>query len=171
MWKNQAPLLDNVGKADVMWVGLSAKLVKPANENRPLGQDTNSGKLVHQIEQMCPEHSFYRTNLVKCAPLSQSGKLRYPGRQEMDACVNNLKLELGLVRPKIVFLLGGQVASFLLGAKSSKLPADYSFTKRDFDGHIVVPVHHPSFILIYRRKQLHDYVASVVQLITGERAS
>ena len=56
--------------------------------------------------------STYKTNLVKCLPLTEQQKLRYPSKKEMDKCFDNLVSEINAMSPKIVFLLGEKV--FLL---------------------------------------------------------
>lgn len=55
---------------------------------------------------MCNEVSTYKTNLVKCLPLTEQQKLRYPSKKEMDKCFDNLVSEINAMSPKIVFLLG-----------------------------------------------------------------
>jgi DNA polymerase len=76
--KISSPLLDKKCKADVFWVGLSAKKVEDIENDIPLSNDTNSCKIINRIESRFDEEIFYRTNLVKCVPLDWQGKLRYP---------------------------------------------------------------------------------------------
>jgi len=78
------PLLDEYkDECDVMWVGLSAKKIKEKKYSYPLASDTNSGKVILEIEKMLPNISFYKTNLVKCLPLNEKGKIRYPNNHEI----------------------------------------------------------------------------------------
>lgn len=81
--QNQRPLLDKEDRCDVMWVGLSAKRVDDLNNSIPLSNDTNSGKIIELIEHELPDLKFYKTNLVKCLPLDENNKLRYPTSKEM----------------------------------------------------------------------------------------
>lgn len=75
------------------WVGLSAKIIKNEDEI-PLSPDTNTGMLIQKIEQMLGEVDTYKTNLVKCVPLNEQNKLRYPNKKEIDSCFGNLKKRL-----------------------------------------------------------------------------
>jgi uracil-DNA glycosylase len=163
---NQRPLLDHVAQADVMWVGLSAKRVVDPAISVPLDTDTNSGRLIAEIEGLFPHVRFYKTNLVKCLPLSEEGKLRYPTVVECSACVPNLDLELDLVNPKVVFLLGAKVAKCILSrldTDTAKASTNYSVI--EYQGRFFVPIPHPSFIMAYRRKSKVDYVERVRGLI------
>lgn len=102
---NQKPLLDLEKDCQVFWVGLSAKKIKSYQET-PLSSETNTGMLIHKIEKLCENVSFYKTNLVKCLPLTEQKKLRYPNRKEINCCFEHLVNEINTMSPKIVFLLG-----------------------------------------------------------------
>ena len=78
LYKNQLPLLDEIKELEIMWVGLSAKKVNNINETHPLANDTNTGRIIEQIENEINQHTFYKTNLVKCVPLNEKTKLLYP---------------------------------------------------------------------------------------------
>lgn len=67
---NQKPLLDLEKDCQVFWVGLSAKKIK-SHQETPLSSETNTGMLIHKIEKLCENVSFYKTNLVKCLPLTE----------------------------------------------------------------------------------------------------
>ncbi len=163
---NQKPLLDHERRADVVWVGLSSKKVEDYEVETPLQADTNTGKLVAEIEAQCPSQTFYKTNLVKCLPLNDKGKLRYPSISECSLCYPHLLTEIKEVRPSIVFLLGSKVADFVLkkiGFESPKLSYDYETFF--FQGVRYVPIHHPSYISVYRRKEKDVYVRAVKRVI------
>ncbi len=163
---NQRPLLDHIRKADVMWVGVSAKRVADPEKAIPLGVDTNSGRLIAEIEALCSPVQFYKTNLVKCLPLDEQGKLRYPTPLECIACAPNLDLELNLVNPTVVFLLGAKVASFVLKTLELKRVEDIeNYATIELQGRYFIPIPHPSFIMAYRRKTKHEYVTRVHSLI------
>lgn len=137
LYQNQLPLIDDrYCVPDVLWVGLSAKTINSNSDNAPLGIDTNTGKIIHMIEADLGKYAFLRINLVKCLPLDQDDRLRYPTSREMKSCYCHFLSEVAYLGPRLVFLLGSKVATF-------------------------VPVHHPSFIHIYKRKQLDLYVSSI----------
>src|SRR5256885_6087631 len=74
----QGPAFDQFKKSHIFWVGLSAVQFENGEEKMPLSPLTASGGLVHSIETpLRTTFSFYKTNLVKCAPLDED-KIRYP---------------------------------------------------------------------------------------------
>ena len=103
---NQKPLMDRLRECDIMWVGLSAKRVKDVNVNYPLENNTNSGRLIEEIERKNPNIKYYKTNLVKCLPLGEDDKIRYPTRKEMSVCIRNLFMEIEAVKPRTIFYWG-----------------------------------------------------------------
>ena len=149
MCLNQLPLIDKKEICDVMWVGLSAKKVKDLKNNYPLEEDTNSGKIIKEVEDALPNVNYYKTNLVKCLPLDDKGKIRYPNNEEMNACINNLIKEIEYLKPKIVFLLGNNVADFVKKyIRKNNIDLKINFKK----------IAHPSYIYIYKRKNKQDYI-------------
>lgn len=163
---NQLPLLDEATNCQIMWVGLSAKKKQTDDEN-PLSPDTNTGLVIQKIENTCPNIDTYKTNLVKCLPLSDSEKIRYPSNSEIDCCIDHLQCEIQALSPKIVFLLGEKVYSAVgkkLDIKFKKWNGyEYYYTERD--GIYYVPIHHPSYIWVYKRGQMQNYIDGVVKII------
>lgn len=168
----QGPALERAKEAHVFWVGLSAVAFEEGEEKLPLSPLTPSGSLIHAIEApLRTRFSFYKTNLVKCAPLEED-KLRYPLSHEMEKCFPNFLWELELLRPKTVFLLGKQVSDFVfkkLSLPKVSLNDDFFYQSFETDGTSFVPVHHPSYILVYKRKRLQEYTTSL-QALTIETA-
>lgn len=163
---NQEPLLDEVKECQVFWVGLSAKKVS-GESVRPLSPTTNSGKLLTNVEERCLGVITYRTNLVKCVPLDERQKLRYPNRREMDICFPNLENEIEELKPKIVFLLGDKVATTVSKKFQINLSSwdefNYDYTK--YNGTYYVPIHHPSYVHVYKRKKMEVYISSISNMI------
>ena len=164
LYNNQTPLLDNKSEADIIWVGLSAVKVNCTKKDTPLSAITNSGKLIAQIEQKSKRAEFYKTNLVKCLPLD-NGKIRYPKKNEMQSCCKHLKSEVSALQPKLVFLLGKQVGDFVTDNKGIKYSENFEYEHYMKDGTIYVPVHHPSYILVYKRKQIESYINGISKII------
>lgn len=156
--QNQKPLIDKIKKRDIMWVGLSAKKVSDINTSIPLQDDTNSGKIIKQIEDSLPNHTFYKTNLVKCLPLDKQNKIRYPQKEEMQKCISNLLIEINIVKPKIIFLLGKKVYDFIIKY------IDQNQIKIDAK---IYYLEHPSYIYIYKRKYINNYINKVQNIINN----
>jgi DNA polymerase len=164
LYNNQAPLLDTNTDADVFWVGLSAVKVGSIKKETPLSSKTNSGKLISEIEQKNKRVDFYKTNLVKCLPLEE-GKIRYPNKSEMKACCKHLISEISEFKPKLVFLLGKQVSDFIIKDKNLKYSDEFNYQVVVKGNTTYVPVHHPSYILVYKRKKTDAYIKGITQVI------
>jgi DNA polymerase len=110
---------------------------------------------------------MYRTNLVKCAPLNETGKLRYPNRKEIDLCLPHLEMEIDELAPQIVFLLGNKVIDAVSRHFSTEFEKwdgfNYSFQKHG--NAYFVPVHHPSYIHVYKRKMIDEYISGLERVI------
>lgn len=163
---NQKPLLDLEKECHIFWVGLSAKKIVSDGEV-PLSPETNTGMIIHKIEEKCKEIIAYKTNLVKCLPLTEQQKLRYPNKKEIDSCFENLLNEINTMSPKIVFLLGEKVYSSV--GKKFEIEFekwnDFNFHYKEFEGVYYVPVHHPSYIYVYKRKKVEDYIRGIEKVI------
>jgi DNA polymerase len=145
-----------------MFVGLSSKPGTAA-----LCPTTNSGKLIGEIEQRVAEiFNVYKTNLVKCAPLDECGKLRYPTLTEMKACLPRLITEIEHFQPKVIVPLGGQVTKFMINTLMSNqhfdgFADDFRYQTFSFNNGMLLPVHHPSYIWVYKRKRIPQYIDAV----------
>ena len=167
LYLNQPPVYENANKSQIFWVGLSAVRFNLGVEKLPLSPLTNSGALIEKIEIPLRKHIyFYKTNLVKCLPLKKE-KIRYPLKCEMEKCYSNFEDEINILRPSIVFLLGKQVASFVFKKQANKevnFDKDFQYQGIKKDNILYIPIHHPSYILVYKRKQLDNYVKNIRKL-------
>ena len=164
---NQPPLIDQNTVASVFWVGLSAVKVEDVNLSTPLSSSTNTGKLISEIELLCTSNNFYKTNIVKCLPLNDT-KIRYPTKGEMKSCYHNLELEINILQPALIFLLGKQVSDFVANkfdVKFDKLDEDFNYLPFKIGNLTFIQVHHPSYILVYKRKKVDLYRQKIAQLI------
>lgn len=156
----QKPLLAPPKASQVICVGLSAKQQTFVDEI-PLDQRTNSGAVIHLLEQFCG-FEFYKTNLVKCAP-THNNKLRYPAKNEIDCCIPFLKGEIEELRPKVVLMLGRQVAEGIAQYLGFATPAAYTCVGHHNVSYIAMP--HPSYLWIYKRKELNDRLTDIRDFI------
>ena len=164
--RNQPPLLDDLKKAQVFWVGLSAVKVNDTGSDVPLSTKTNSGKLISDVEKKNKYVSYYKTNLVKCLPMKDN-KIRYPNVREMECCHNNLRIEIKQSKPRVIFLLGKIVSDFIMGIEKAikpNLDESFNYKSHKINNIYYIPVHHPSYILVYKRKFLKQYISKISEL-------
>ena len=158
----------NGKKPLVYFIGLSAK---PNYDH--LSPQTNTGNIVEQIIHGLPDVTTVKTNLVKAPPLDQRGNLRYPNFSEMEQGWKELQNEMDQMFPNLLVTLGQQVSFFLrsrMGIQPAKpiLPADFSSkTYLSQSEHHLLSVHHPSFVFVYRRRYIDNYVNNVVQSVSS----
>ena len=164
---NQKPLLDEVRNCKVFWVGLSAKKSTHDNE-RPLSSTTNSGKIIAQVEERCTGIPMYKTNIVKCLPLDNRYKLRYPSKSEIEVCISNLDSEISALSPSIVFLLGSKVTEAVGRYFQIEFESwiDFYYKPKLYKGIYFVSIQHPSYIHVYKRKRLNDYIYALERIIS-----
>lgn len=86
----------------------------------------------------------------------------------MDNCFENFRVELQSQSPKIVFLLGRLVSDFIF-EKFDLVKVDlkngFKYRVAEAEGIKFVAVHHPSYILVYKRKQIKKYISEIHKLI------
>lgn len=161
-------LSDNSEKPLVYIVGLSAK---PNCEH--LAPDTRTGHIVEQIIYCLPYVEIVKTNLVRTPPIDQAGKLRYPNQIEMKLGWEELREEMNQTSPNLLVTLGLQVSSFLreqMGVRPTKprLPTDFSYKAYLSQAtSYLLSIHHPSFVFVYRRKHIQNYIENVALSITS----
>lgn len=165
--KNQSPLLDNKTACKIFWVGLSAKKIS-SDDERPLSPTTNSGSIIKCIEEKFQDVEMYKTNLVKCLPLDDTGKLRYPNKNEILHCLPNLKKEINELSPKILFLLGNKVINAVGTCYSIEFEKINGFNYKivKYQDKYFVPIHHPSYVYVYKRKNLEDYEKAIETILS-----
>jgi DNA polymerase len=104
-----------------------------------------------------------RTNLVATAPLAENGKLRYPTASEMRDGLTGLISEIRSLRPTVVLLLGNKVAGVVLAHHRLEHQRFRGFDYRLYPAapSIFVPIHHPSYIAVYKRRQTQEFAIGV----------
>ena len=84
---------------------------------------------------------MYITNIVKCRPPQN----RVPNKEEATACMDYLRSQVMLVKPKIIVLLGSTALKSILGE-------EYGITKTrgiwiEKKGILYMPTFHPAALL------------------------
>lgn len=129
-------------------LGLSNK-----KDLEPFDSSTNSGKLVDMIIEKLLDIVFVKRNIVPYAPLDKNGNLRYPNKEELIDGSNSLV--------KIIDEFDGVV---LFG----KVVQNTINNDRRFIHMKKILSKHPSYIWVYKRKLINEYVNEIVNKIRFE---
>lgn len=146
--------LNELPNSKVIFVWLSYKLDKNGKILEAFCESTNSWKIISKLEEWCKWINIYKTNLVKWVPL-KDGKIRYPNVDEKKDWLQKLLGEISVVNPKVVYLFWKQVSDYIIKHLDLERISDleYKFWNVTF-----VYAHHPSYIYIYKRKEIDNYV-------------
>ncbi|HAH56480.1 MAG TPA: hypothetical protein DCM02_14660 [Flavobacterium sp.] len=152
---------------NVLWVGLSSKADKNNQLVTPLDSKTTSGKLISKIENDLVKVEFTKTNLVLFAPLDKNKKLRYPTNDECEIFFPQLQKTISEVQPKLICLLGQKVTNFVMKKMVLK-NCTYNLSKYKtypYKELFILPIYHPSYIMVYRKEYKDDYVDAIKKVI------
>ena len=131
---------DGNREADVMFIG---EAPGESEDLQGLPFVGASGQLLDRYFDAVglPRKSVYIANILKCRP----PKNRDPLPEEEDACINNLRAQLALIKPKIIVCLG-RVSAKKLIKDDFKITAEHGkwFKKGAYD---MCAVYHPSALL------------------------
>ena len=83
----------------------------------------------------------YIANVVKCRPPSN----RNPETDEVEACMDYLKSQINLVKPKIIVLLGSVALKHILGKEYGITSSRGKWIEKD--GILYMPTFHPAALL------------------------
>lgn len=103
-----------------------------------------SGQLLDKILEACgfdrQEH-VYIANIVKCRPPGN----RDPQPEERETCLPYLKMQIELIQPRIIILLGATALKGLVdpNGKITQVRGEWM----DWNGCQVMPTYHPSALL------------------------
>lgn len=129
----------------VLFVGISNKLGK-----EPFDELTNSGKIVKKIIDNL-NCETYKLNIVSYAPIDDNKKLRYPTKEEINKEIPIFMKKVDKIRPDIIVLFGNIVCD--------------SLKKINFKNIKIIKEKHPSYMYVYRRKYLDEYIIKIVEQI------
>lgn len=127
-------------------------------------EDTNglpfvgkAGMLLDNLLNAIPIQSqeYYITNIVKCRPSEN----RDPNQQEAEVCINHLRNQFRLIRPKIIVCLGRISAGYLID-KDFKITRDRG-KWYEKGGIKMMAVYHPAYLLRNEREKVnmwHDFM-------------
>ena len=130
-------------KTKILFVGLSNK---PNLE--PFDIKTNSGKVVDMIIDKL-ECDCFKANLVSFAPIDENNKLRYPTKIEINNYLSGFIDYLNKLKPDLIISFGTIISNEL--------------SKIEILKNKVLFKQHPSYIYIYKRKDLDGYIKDIIK--------
>ena len=134
-----------MSKKKILLLGLSNKPNLGAFDS-----STNSGKLIDLIISECKNYEFTKANLVEFAPLDTNNKLRYPNKKELLDGAKNWISRISEFDGVVLF--GKKVQDTILNDER-------------FDSVKTVCVAHPSYIWVYKHKEIENYVNEIANKI------
>lgn len=139
----QKILLDFQNNADIMIIGLSARIKKYEDEI-PLDSRTRSGKIIDAFENIAQKHcmSVYRTN-----------------DKEINACFEKLTDEINNIAPKLIILLGNIVRESFQTNFNINIckPKENSLQVVKWNNINIISIYHPSYIKRSKNRELRYY--------------
>lgn len=160
---NRTNIVFGVGNknADIMFIGEG-----PGADEDRLGEPFvgRAGNLMNKAFQMLgiKREEVYIANIVKCRPPNN----RNPEEDECNACMNYLRNQVLLVKPKIIVLLGSVALKNILG-KEYKITASRGkwFEKKDIK---YMPTWHPAALLRDENKKI-DFIKDLQLVLKAEK--
>lgn len=136
--------------SDIMFVG------EGPGEQEDLQGVPFVGKAGQLLDKMLKAIGFnkndiYITNVVKCRPPSN----RDPAQDERDACLNYLRYQLLLIKPKIVVCLGRISAQVIINPLFKITKEHGIWYERK--GYLLISTYHPSAVLRDESKMPDTY--------------
>ncbi len=133
--------------ADVMFIGEGPGADEDAEGEPFVGK---AGKLMNQafIGVGISRENIYIANIVKCRPPNN----RTPVKEEANACLDYLRNQVMIIKPKVIVLLGNTALKNILGE-------EYSITATrgkwiDKKGIKYMPTYHPAALLRDESKKI-----------------
>lgn len=92
-------------------------------------------------------------NIVKCRPISSSGRDRRPTKEEISTCCTYLDQQISIIRPSFITTLGDTSTRYIFEKYGIKPERISKLHGRIFDigSSKIIPMFHPA-ALLYRRE-------------------
>ncbi len=133
--------------ADIMFIGEGPGADEDAQGRPFVGK---AGQLMNKAFQGLgiDRNSVYITNIVKCRPPAN----RVPEDDEAEACLNYLRNQVMLVKPKLIVLLGSTALKNILGKEYGITACRGKWIEKK--GILYMPTWHPAALLRDENKKI-----------------
>ncbi|BCD68321.1 uracil-DNA glycosylase [Nitratiruptor sp. YY09-18] len=117
-------------------------------------------KMIENVLEI-PRSKVYIANIVKCRPPGN----RVPTPQEAHTCIPYLWKQIEIINPRIIVALGATSYQYLTGDKTpiTKVRGEMI----DFQGRILIPTFHPSFLLRNpsKKREVYEDLLKIKELL------
>ena len=157
--ENRKNVVFGVGnrEADIMFIGEGPGADEDAQGEPFVGK---AGKLMNMAFDMLgiKREEVYIANIVKCRPPNN----RNPQDDEAENCLDYLRNQVILVKPKIIVLLGSVALKSILGKEYGITASRGKWLERK--GILYMPTWHPAALLRDENKKI-DFIKDLKQVI------
>lgn len=157
--ENRKNVVFGVGnrEADIMFIGEGPGADEDAQGEPFVGK---AGKLMNMAFDMLgiKREEVYIANIVKCRPPNN----RNPQDDEAENCLDYLRNQVILVKPKIIVLLGSVALKNILGKEYGITASRGKWVERK--GILYMPTWHPAALLRDENKKI-DFIKDLKQVI------
>jgi len=157
--ENRKNVVFGVGnrEADIMFIGEGPGADEDAQGEPFVGK---AGKLMNMAFDMLgiKREEVYIANIVKCRPPNN----RNPQDDEAESCLDYLRNQVILVKPKIIVLLGSVALKNILGKEYGITASRGKWLERK--GILYMPTWHPAALLRDENKKI-DFIKDLKQVI------
>ena len=162
LYKNRINIVFGVGNqnADIMFIGEGPGADEDAQGEPFVGK---AGKLMNMAFEMVGivREDLYIANVVKCRPPSN----RNPEQDEEMACLDYLRNQVILVKPKIIVLLGSVALKNILGPEYGITASRGKWIEKK--GIYYMPTWHPAALLRDETKKI-DFINDLKLVLEKE---
>lgn len=144
-------------EADIMFIGEGPGADEDAQGEPFVGK---AGKLMNMAFDMLgiKREEVYIANIVKCRPPNN----RNPQDDEAESCLDYLRNQVILIKPKIIVLLGSVALKNVLGKEYGITASRGKWLERK--GILYMPTWHPAALLRDENKKI-DFIKDLKQVI------
>ena len=144
-------------EADIMFIGEGPGADEDTQGEPFVGK---AGKLMNMAFDMLgiKREEVYIANIVKCRPPNN----RNPQDDEAESCLDYLRNQVILVKPKIIVLLGSVALKNILGKEYGITASRGKWLERK--GILYMPTWHPAALLRDEKKKI-DFIKDLKQVI------
>lgn len=157
--ENRKNVVFGVGnkEADIMFIGEGPGADEDTQGEPFVGK---AGKLMNMAFDMLgiKREEVYIANIVKCRPPNN----RNPQDDEAESCLDYLRNQVILVKPKIIVLLGSVALKNILGKEYGITASRGKWVERK--GILYMPTWHPAALLRDENKKI-DFIKDLKQVI------